>query len=543
MLVDKSLEASLEDGDPNLASTSREEMKNIDKMALAVLHLALADNVLREVCEEKTALALWKKLETHYLDKSLSSYFYLMMRLFRMHMQEGTPIKQYIDEFNKAVLDYQNAGNSMDNDHLAILFLCSLLYLYDSIRDQILYGMDSISTDDITSILMSKKLLKKSCLESNVEGEGLVANHGRSKGHGHDAGGSSNSDRRKSKGLSKSCSGKNEICCHYCKELGHINWCCPKLKKKKKKDKENNGRKADDSSSATMAVADNDTRKYGDLLIVSADGSSVGQCSSSVCDMSFKTGWVLDFACSYHMCPHREWSATYEPMNGGLTFYGQQHKVQGGWYWHNQIQLFDGIICTLIDVRHVVGLTKNLISFKALDRKGYKFVTQKYQIKVFRGSLCVMKAITTPDTDDLYLLQGSLLTRIVAVASSSHVDDDTMTTLWHMRLGHMLERGMSELSCRGLLGSRKTCSLQFYEHCVFGKQTCLKFSRSVHMTTCIFDYVHTDLWGPTPVTSVGGGKYLLTFVDDFNSKVWVYILKSKDDTFSCFGQWKAMVEM
>jgi hypothetical protein len=179
--------------------------------------------------------------------------------------------------------------------------------------------------------------------------------------------------------------------------------------------------------------------------------------------------------------------------------------------------MFDSIIRTLIVVRHVVGLTKNLISFKALDRKGYKFVTQKYQIKVFRGSLCVMKALTTVDTDDLYLLQGSLLTRTVDVASSSQVDDDTMTTLWHMRLGHMLERGMTELSHCGLLSSRKTCNLQFYEHCVFGKQTCLKFSRSVRTTTCIFDYVHTDLWGPAPVTSVGGRKYLLTFVDDFSS--------------------------
>jgi hypothetical protein len=70
--------------------------------------------------------------------------------------------------------------------------------------------------------------------------------------------------------------------------------------------------------------------------------------------------------------------------------------------------MFDGIIRTLTYVRHVVGLTKNLISFKALDRKGYKFVTHKYQIKVSKGSLCVMKALTTPDTDDLYFLQGQL---------------------------------------------------------------------------------------------------------------------------------------
>ena len=70
----------------------------------------------------------------------------------------------------------------------------------------------------------------------------------------------------------------------------------------------------------------------------------------------------------------------------------------------------------------------------------------------------------------------------------------------------------------------------------------MKFSRSMHTKRAIFDYVHTDLWGDAPVTSFGGGKYLLTFVDDFSRKVWVYILKSKDETFTRFRQWKAKVE-
>ena len=167
ILIDKSLDIALEKVDSDLASASKDESKTIDKRALAVLRLALADNVLRQVCEEKSAMALWKKLEYLYLDKSLSNHFYLMMRLFRMRMQEGTPIKQYIDEFNKAVLDYQNVANSMDKDHLAILFLCSLPDSYDSIRDQILYGTDSIAMDDITSILLSKNLLKKSRMVSD----------------------------------------------------------------------------------------------------------------------------------------------------------------------------------------------------------------------------------------------------------------------------------------------------------------------------------------------------------------------------------------
>ena len=86
VLVDKGLDSALEVGDSDLATTSRDEMLKIDKKALVVLRLALADNVLRQVCEEKTVVALWKKLESLYLDKSLSSRFYLMMRLFRMRM-------------------------------------------------------------------------------------------------------------------------------------------------------------------------------------------------------------------------------------------------------------------------------------------------------------------------------------------------------------------------------------------------------------------------------------------------------------------------
>jgi hypothetical protein len=101
---------------------------------------------------------------------------------------------------------------------------------------------------------------------------------------------------------------------------------------------------------------------------------------------------------------------------------------------------------------------------------------------------------------------------------------------------------MSKLSRRGLLGSRKTCILRFCEHCVFGKQTRLRFSRSVHTTRGILDYVHTDLWGPAPVASVKSRKYFLTFVHDFDKKVWVYILMSEDETCSRFRQWKAMVE-
>ena len=54
--------------------------------------------------------------------------------------------------------------------------------------------------------------------------------------------------------------------------------------------------------------------------------------------------------------------------------------------------------------------------------------------------------------------------------------------------------------------------------------------------------VHTDVWGPFPVSSLGGSRFYVTLIDDFSRKVWVYFLKHKSDVFATFTKGKAEVE-
>ncbi|MCO5584807.1 hypothetical protein L7F22_038739 [Adiantum nelumboides] len=56
------------------------------------------------------------------------------------------------------------------------------------------------------------------------------------------------------------------------------------------------------------------------------------------------------------------------------------------------------------------------------------------------------------------------------------------------------------------------------------------------------ELIHSDVWGPSQTTSLGGAHYFLTFVDDMSRKVWVYFLKNKSEVFFYFKQFKAMVE-
>ncbi|KAI4340978.1 hypothetical protein MLD38_025761 [Melastoma candidum] len=109
-------------------------------------------------------------------------------------------------------------------------------------------------------------------------------------------------------------------------------------------------------------------------------------------------------------------------------------------------------------------------------------------------------------------------------------------------LGHMSEQGLTILSKKGLLNGAETGKLKFCETCVMGKQRRVKFSSGKHTSMGILEYIHSDLWGPARVKSHGGCSYFVTFIDDYSRKVWVYFLKSKDEVFERFKEWKTMGE-
>jgi hypothetical protein len=44
------------------------------------------------------------------------------------------------------------------------------------------------------------------------------------------------------------------------------------------------------------------------------------------------------------------------------------------------------------------------------------------------------------------------------------------------------------------------------------------------------------------ITSHGGVRYFLTFINDFSRKTHVYFLEAKGETFEKFKQYKALVE-
>nr|GEV20934.1 retrotransposon protein, putative, Ty1-copia subclass [Tanacetum cinerariifolium] len=159
------------------------------------------------------------------------------------------------------------------------------------------------------------------------------------------------------------------------------------------------------------------------------------------------------------------------------------------------------------------------------------------KVKVINGSRVILSGIRRDNC--VYSLDGHAMEREL---NASVEEKDNLVQVWHKRLGHISEAGLHVLEKQGLFGKKSLGKLNFCENCVLGKSHRVSFGVGRHTTQGVIDYVHSDLWGPSQVESLGGKRYFLSIVDDYSRRVWVYILRFKHEAFGKFKEWKQLVE-
>ncbi|GKB54522.1 uncharacterized mitochondrial protein-like protein [Tanacetum coccineum] len=63
--------------------------------------------------------------------------------------------------------------------------------------------------------------------------------------------------------------------------------------------------------------------------------------------------------------------------------------------------------------------------------------------------------------------------------------------------------------------------------CKLAKFSALPFSNSDPSSNASFDLVHSNVWGPSPVSTKGGSRYYISFIKDFTQYTWVYLMKRR----------------
>jgi len=195
----------------------------------------------------------------------------------------------------------------------------------------------------------------------------------------------------------------------------------------------------------------------------------------------------------------------------------------------------NGTKLILKNVRHVPDNHLHLIFASVLDDDGYFNTFGGAQWKITKGSLVVAHGTKF---SSLYRLKSYILFNVVNVA-----DCDNSYDLWHKRLSHISEKGLNCLAEKNLLLVLKRAKLKNYAHCLAGKQHRVSF-KSHHSSrkSEVLELVHSDLCGLMKTKTFGGGFYFVTFIYDHSRKLWVYVLKTKDQVLGVFKQFQASVE-
>ena len=94
----------------------------------------------------------------------------------------------------------------------------------------------------------------------------------------------------------------------------------------------------------------------------------------------------------------------------------------------------------------------------------------------------------------------------------------------------MSEKGLQVLARNFLIPLAKNESLSSCDHCLVGKQHKVSFN-SRYKKLKKLELVHSNVCGPMDVETLGGNKHFITFIDDATRKVWIYLLRSKDQVF------------
>ncbi|KAG6416427.1 hypothetical protein SASPL_123857 [Salvia splendens] len=205
--------------------------------------LFMSDDVIIEVADQDTAAALWTKLESLYMTKSLTNKLLLKQRLFRLRMQEGMPLRDHLENLNKILLDLRNVDVKAEDDDVALILLVYLPESYENFVESFMTCKETLSLEDVRSALHireDRQQAMSSATENLASGYLLRVKDRR------------NSDRRSG---------------------------TPKIKKKL-------GKKEDDNGSATVAEAD-DANSEEELALVADEQP---HCNDV---------WILDSGASF----------------------------------------------------------------------------------------------------------------------------------------------------------------------------------------------------------------------------------------------------
>ena len=316
--------------------------------------------------------------------------------------------------------------------------------------------------------------------------------------------------RGRGRGRGRQAFNKAIVECYKCHQLGHFQYECPKWEK-----------------GAHYAELD----EKEEMLLM----SYVELNQSRKEDV-----WFLDSGCSNHMCGNKLWFSDLDEEFRQSVKLGNNSKMTVLGKGNIRMQVA-GVTQVITDVFYIPELRNNLLSVGQLQEKGVAILIQHGECRVYHPEKGLIMQ-TSMSANRMFILPARVMPKAPTCFQITLEDN---THLWHCRYGHLSFKGLRTLQYKEMVrglpqlkASSKVCT-----DCMVGKQHRDAIpKRSLWRASQRLQLVHADICGPIKPVSNSKKRYLISFIDDYSRKVWIYFLTEKSEAFTTFKNYKNLVE-
>jgi transposase InsO family protein len=234
--------------------------------------------------------------------------------------------------------------------------------------------------------------------------------------------------------------------------------------------------------------------------------------------MKTEDTWAVDSGASRHVTPFLNLLSDYAPLDKGIevTFGNGQTLFAAGTGTVVLTTLANGIKSTihLREVLYIPGAVANLFSVQQATKGGASVSMDSASCTISHSGNVIAQAA---DIGGIYGFNAVYKQEEIAMLATAK----ETPTLWHRRFGHLGSDNLAKLVNDNMVTGINVNAAEFTqaphlcEPCILGKQHRHPFPSSETVSTKPLELVHMDVCGPMQTASLGGNKYVATFLDDF----------------------------
>ena len=204
-----------------------------------------------------------------------------------------------------------------------------------------------------------------------------------------------------------------------------------------------------------------------------------------------------------------------------------------------KIEVPNGMFPTSIilkDVFHAPNMGLTIVSINRITKAGYTVE--------FKDEFCVIRDKAGDRVGSIPANQNGLY-KVESIYAATPPEERADLAMLHRRLAHISPDSIQKLISSGAIEGIKLIddeSPLICDACEQAKATHkpIRKEREALLVKSFGAEIHSDLWGPSPIPSLGGRKYYATFTNNHSCYTQLAPLKTKDETldaYKSFASW------